>query len=179
MSTATKLLTVEEFNAIPNPPGGVYELFNGQLVFVGYPEIGHKRCQRKIRQALETLIDASWVVQEEFPYRAAAEYQMWAADVALLRSTRYREIRRWLEGAPELVVEVLSPSNTFAEMETKAALCLANGAKEFWMVNPDRRSVTVYGPGMQSNRFVEGQSLSLAGVLGGGELSVSAIFAAE
>ncbi len=179
MSTATKLLTVEEFDAIPNPPGGVYELFNGELVFVGYPDIVHKLCQRQLRTLLSEAAGKSWVVEVEWPYRAEPEHQIWAADVAVISLERFRRIRRWLEGAPELVVEVLSPSNTFAEMETKAALCLANDAKEFWMVNPDRRSVTVYGPGMQSNRFVEGQSISLAGVLGGGELAVSAIFAAE
>ncbi|MCX6599721.1 MAG: Uma2 family endonuclease [Acidobacteria bacterium] len=179
MSTATKLLTVEEFDAIPNPPGGVYELFNGELVFVGYPEIGQTRCQRQLRTILSGVAGNNWVVDVEWPYRAEAEYQMWAADVAVISVERFRRIRRWLEGAPDLVVEVLSPSSAFAEMETKAALCLANGAKEFWMVNPDRRSVTVYGPGMQSNRFVEGQSISLAGALGGGELAVSAIFAAE
>jgi Uma2 family endonuclease len=53
-------------------------------------------------------------------------------------------------GAPDLVVEVLSPSNTAAEMDDKQKLCFANGCREFWMVNEDKKTVRVLladGPG--------------------------------
>lgn len=39
--------------------------------------------------------------------------------------------------APEIVVEILSPSNTLAEMEQKKELYFARGAKEFWLCEED------------------------------------------
>ena len=46
-------------------------------------------------------------------------------------------------GAPDLVVEVLSPANTAAEMIDKEQLCLANGSKEFWLVHVKKRLIKV------------------------------------
>ncbi|MGH9485688.1 MAG: Uma2 family endonuclease, partial [Terriglobales bacterium] len=48
-----------------------------------------------------------------------------------------------IRGAPDLVVEVLSLSNTAAEMLDKEQICLANSAREFWVVHPNRRRVKV------------------------------------
>lgn len=38
----------------------------------------------------------------------------------------------YLRGAPDLIIEVLSPSNTATEICDKEKLCLENGAREFW-----------------------------------------------
>jgi len=51
-----------------------------------------------------------------------------------------------LHGAPDLVIEILSPSNTVAEMYEREELCLENGAQEFWVVDIDRRGVKVTTP---------------------------------
>jgi Uma2 family endonuclease len=42
------LLTVEEFDRIPNPPGGVYELRHGEAVLVTFPGKHHKTLQRRL-----------------------------------------------------------------------------------------------------------------------------------
>ena len=46
--------------------------------------------------------------------------------------------------APDLVVEVLSPSNTGIELEVKLDEYLLAGISSVWIVNPDRRSIRVY-----------------------------------
>ena len=51
-----------------------------------------------------------------------------------------------IRGAPELVVEVLSPSNTAAEMHDREPVCLANGSREFWVVDAIRAEVRVTTP---------------------------------
>jgi len=48
-----------------------------------------------------------------------------------------------IRGAPDLVIEVLSPSNTAVEIFEKERIGLSNGAQEFWVVDPDRRQVKV------------------------------------
>ena len=52
-------------------------------------------------------------------------------------------------GAPDLVIEILSPSNTAIEMERKLKLYQDAGVREYWIVNPENNGVTVY-------RFQEG-----------------------
>jgi Uma2 family endonuclease len=140
-------LTVEEFERIPDPPGGRYELHHGELVFVTYPVRRHKALQRRLRELLETLLQGQdFITDTEYPYRPLPENEVWGADVACIRGDRDRAIQKWLVGSPELVVEVKSPSNTKAELHDKAMTTLAGeGAQEFWIVDPDALTVTVYG----------------------------------
>lgn len=50
--------------------------------------------------------------------------------------------------APELCVEIMSPSNTWAEMHMKAGLYFEAGAEEVWVIDPDgKRKVIKPGPG--------------------------------
>lgn len=55
-------------------------------------------------------------------------------------------------GAPDMVIEILSPSNTLTEMERKLKLYQEAGIREYWIVNPENNFVTVY-------RFQEGKIL--------------------
>jgi Uma2 family endonuclease len=56
-------------------------------------------------------------------------------------------------GAPDLVIEILSPSNTAIEMERKLKLYQEAGVKEYWIVDPENNGLTVY-------RFQEGAILT-------------------
>jgi len=47
-------------------------------------------------------------------------------------------------GAPDLAVEILSPSNTAIEMERKLNLYLEAGVREYWVVDPENKTLTVY-----------------------------------
>ncbi len=76
-------------------------------------------------------------------------------------------------GAPDLVIEVLSPSNTASEMLDKEQICLDNGAREFWVVDPIRRQVKVSGSDGRAATYKAGQSIPL---LFGGTLLVDLIF---
>ncbi|MDX2182172.1 MAG: Uma2 family endonuclease [Bryobacteraceae bacterium] len=49
-------------------------------------------------------------------------------------------------GAPDFMVEVMSPSNSRAEMLEREELCLANGCHEFWTMYPEERRIRVATP---------------------------------
>lgn len=68
------------------------------------------------------------------------------------------------EGAPDLAIEVLSPSNTHADMSRTLAEYLRYGARQVWIVDPETRTVTTHTAGGLP-RFLEGDD-----VLDGGEL---------
>jgi hypothetical protein len=78
---------------------------------------------------------------------------------------------------PDLAVEVLSPSNTEAEMARKRQEYFAAGVRLVWMVDPDARTVTVYTAPDQSTVLGEVDTLSGDPVLPGFTLPLRDLFA--
>lgn len=142
-------MTVEEFRRMPEDSGPVYhELRHGQVVAVARPKLKHSLIQRNLRELLIASSEPGSYVDSEVAYRPLPEHELWVADVAYVSAQRFREadLNDNIRGAPELVVEVLSPSNTAAELFEKEQMCLANGSREFWVVDPDRGQVKVTTP---------------------------------
>ena len=59
---------------------------------------------------------------------------------------------RGCDGAPDLVVEILSPGNSRHEMDTKFKLYEESGVKEYWIVYPAERAIFVYT--LQGGRYI-------------------------
>jgi Uma2 family endonuclease len=147
-ATAARLTTFAELEQLPDPPGGRYELHHGELIAAPPPKQGHKLIERALRRMLEAAAGDVGVVETEYGFRPTPEFEYRVADVAVVAMKRWNEIPRngYLMGAPEIVVEVISPSNTVSEMNEKERLCLQNGCREFWIVDPHRREVRVTTP---------------------------------
>jgi len=164
-TTPTKLMTVAEWEQIPNPPGGVYELYHGEPVKVAFAKTPHTRGQRQIRRLLEDAAADVGVVDKEIPFRPVPEHECWAADVALVSHARWNTAEDWLMGPPELVVEIISPSNSLRKLLDKAEICLDNGPVEFWIVDLRRREVkvlttqgqTICGTGQRIPLYFDGE----------------------
>ena len=141
-----KLLTVADYERLPDPPGGRYELRHGEAVFARYPVREHKFRQRLLRDLLQPAVKPlGFFVDTEYPYRPLPENEVWAADVACVFAARDQKTEKWLIGSPELVIEVKSPSNTKPELHDRAMTTLAGeGSREFWIVDSKARTVTVY-----------------------------------
>jgi hypothetical protein len=70
-------ITVEEYERIPDPPGGRYELHHGEVVFVTYPVHDRKALQRRLRKLLEAMAEpAGYIADTEFPYRPFPENEL-------------------------------------------------------------------------------------------------------
>src|SRR5215467_4319593 len=137
-TTTTHLVTVEEFRKLPEDSGPVYhELRHGQVIAVTRPKVRRLSVQSRLRRLLENAVPPGSLVEIEVAFRPLPEYELRVADVAYVSSERWAnaEPDDHIRGAPELIIEVLSPSNTRAEIEEKRNLCLANGCLEFWVVD--------------------------------------------
>lgn len=145
-TTATGSMTVEQFDKLPEPPGGYYELRGGEAVLATFPNKGHVEREERLLDLLRPLAKGRGRLSKRFSFRALPEHEYRQADVAYVSASRWREVGPDdnLRGAPDLVIEVLSPSNTADEMEDKRALCLENGGLEFWVVRPRAKTITVY-----------------------------------
>ena len=169
------LMTVEQYRELPRREDLIQELHWGQVVSLTRPKIRHAKLQSRLVRLLRPIAEHLGVVESEVAFRALPEYELRGADVAFVSQHRWAatDDDDNLHGSPELVIEVLSPSNTKHEMREKAALYLSTGTQEFWIVDAKRRNVTVLRKaGSQVYEF--GQSISLA--LFGQELNVSDIF---
>jgi Uma2 family endonuclease len=104
------------------------------------------------------------VVRIEYPYRPLPEFELRAADVAAISRARWDAIDPDdnLHGAPELVIEVKSPSNTERQLRELAAICLNNGAREFWVVDIEKKAVTVMHREGLATVFPAGSAIPLA-----------------
>jgi Uma2 family endonuclease len=132
---------------LPDPSTGHYELHHGRLVQTP----PRKKIHVKVRHALFDLLSPSTRGQGflgiEFPFRPGPEYESWIADVAFVAQDRWdRDENDYFLGAPDLVIELLSESNTMDEMLDRQNVCFANGCVSFWTVDPKRRVVMITNP---------------------------------
>jgi len=114
----------------------------------------------------------------ELAYRPVAEFDPRAADVAVVSWPRWQGIdpEDNLHGAPELVIEIKSPTNTNRELRELASLCLANGGLEFWIADIAQRSFTVIRRDGSTTLYQSGQSIPLT-LVGAEAIAVDELFA--
>ena len=139
---ATRYREMCEDPRFSNIPGKV-ELDLWGRVLMSPASTYHGRIQGRISQKLaslggETLIEVG----------IATHFGLFVPDIAWA-STNF--LRAYggdtpLTRAPEICIEVVSPSNSVKEMEEKRAAYLAAGAQEVWIVYPQSKRCEVYGP---------------------------------
>src|SRR6266567_3539288 len=105
---------------------------HGHIIMSPLPAPSHGSFQSEIGHLLRSLMDAGRMLTE-CPISTADGVK--AADVAWASHECMRELgdRACFPRAPEICVEVLSPSNTEAEMREKMALYFDAGAREVWL----------------------------------------------
>jgi Uma2 family endonuclease len=170
-------MTFAEFERLPNPEGKRLELHHGVVVEVAPPKHRHYRRQLRLTRMMLPFADPVGEVWTEFAYHPLPEHECWVADVAFVFRERYDRIPPDgnLAGAPDLVIEVLSPSNRGAEIEEKKKLCLGNGSREFWVMDDEDREIKVSTPDGRTVAYRAGQQIPLFFAPGSG-LSVEDIF---
>jgi Uma2 family endonuclease len=148
---AQALLTAEEFARMTDPPGVRSELVRGRVIRMPPAKTRHGRLAGFIHARLEAF------AREHRLGEATAEGgyllrrnpdTVRAPDAAFIAFERLPggELPEdaYVEGAPDLAVEVVSPSETDAGVAEKVADWLAAGAERAWEVRPRTRTVTVH-----------------------------------
>jgi len=178
MAALPNLITVDEFRQLPERGEYTYELHSGEVVAMTRPSAGHWNLQHRLMDLLRTKVADFGIVGVEFPYRAAPEFELRAADVAVVSRARVRatDDDDNLRGAPELVVEVISPSNTKSRLREMVSLCLNSGALECWLVDKHKASVTVVRKNGVTAVYQPGSEIPLD-AFGADSLAVAEIFA--
>ncbi len=142
-----------------------YELLNGELVMPPAPLTGHQMISIALasrlylyvnERGLGTVVTAPTDV-------VLSDTDVVQPDVLFVSSQRSHILTREnVRGAPDLVVEILSPATAERDRTTKLDLYAQHGVKEYWMVDPDARTITVLLRG--ETRF------GVAGIYGEGQI---------
>ena len=82
----------------------------------------------------------------------------------------------FLEAAPNLVVEIMSPDDRWQEVRQKLKEYFAIGVQRVWIVEPDKRDVLVYSSSTEMHKYGEGDILAGEGALDGFALPIAELF---
>lgn len=82
-----------------------------------------------------------------------------------------------IDGAPDLIAEVLSPNTRARDLNEKAALYARAGVREYWLVDPRTRAITVRAFEAGTELTVRESGVVRSTILPGFEVDVAALFA--
>lgn len=175
---ATKaLLSVEDFVRLPESVGTRdvrYELVEGELVEIQPEAILHDLVRDKVLIALLEYADChkrgTTIGMQHFHLFPNTVRR---PDVSFVR--RELPMDKLPEGAPDLAVEVISPSNTPREIDDRISDYFAAGCQRVWIVYPEEREVYIHGLAGVTRRRAE-DLVEDAELLPGFSVKVSSLF---
>ena len=148
MSTQTRQLTYEEYLKTPEIKAR-YDIVDGVMTMAPAPTLEHQKILRQLflmlhqfvseQQLGEVLFAPVDVIIQREPLRTRQP------DLLFVSNERANILGDQVEGAPDLVVEILSPSNTRSDLEAKLSDYATLGVSECWLVSPEARSVEILG----------------------------------
>jgi Uma2 family endonuclease len=177
-----ELLTLEEFERLPDEDPYKLELSRGRLVREPRPGARHGWLVAELFRALDryTREQALGTVVIETGFLLSVDPPtVRGPDLAVIRTENLpREglPDGWWTRAPDLAIEVLSPSNLAVEIHEKVLDYLTAGTRLVWVVDPHTRTVTVYGSRHESRLLTLGDDLEGGEVLPGFQISLADLF---
>lgn len=177
---AARQVTVEEFAAMPLQ--GIWELVDGELLEVTPAAGRSSRIGGRLYSRLADFAEPSslgWAFPAETGFILFDDHQtVRSPDAAVVLRDRLSEPPdSFVPVAPDLAVEVLSPSDRMADTLAKAAMFLQAGTRLVWLVNPATRTVAAFQSETDPVMLSEDDTLDGGDVLPGFTVAVAEIFA--
>jgi Uma2 family endonuclease len=179
--TATQTFTAEDLHRLPSR-GSRYRLIKGELRTMPPAGGEHGSVAMHLAGSLYQTVSARGlgrVYAAETGFLLATNPDtVLAPDAVFIRQERVAQLANvsgFLPIAPDLAVEVISPYDTYTEVEEKVSLWLQYGT-QMVVVNPRRHGVTVYRPGQPVLFLTEHDELSGNDVVPGWRVRVQDLF---
>jgi Uma2 family endonuclease len=176
-------MTADELLEMPDD-GMSYELVRGELQMTPPPGSEHGEVTMNLAAPLFQHVKKShlgivYAAETGFKLESNPD-TVRAPDIAFVRQETVDQTGRstgYRVGAPDLVVEVLSPSDTIGKVEAKVTQWLESGARVVWIVSPRLKTVTVYRSLSNIVALTEKDTLDGGDVVPGFQINVADIFA--
>ena len=165
MKTARlKEWTYEEFMALPEGGPVRYEIIDGDLCMTPAPSPRHQEISKNLLFEIERFLRTNPlgkvyaspvdVVFSQEPPQVVEPDLVFVATEHLSLITEKN-----LQGVPDLLVEILSPTTSLRDRREKLALYERFGVPEYWIVNPERPTVQVFR--LSGGRYAEALEFGL------------------
>lgn len=179
-----QLLTLEAFAELPEPPDARFELVRGEVVEVPVASPLHGYI---VMMLCRLLLDFAYARQLGIVYGDGVGYALNddpatvripdASFIARERIPASGFPRRYWPFAPDLAVEVVSPSDRASDVHAKAREYLDAGGRLVWIIWPESRTATVYTQNDEPYDLTETDALDGGAVLPGFSAPLAALFA--
>lgn len=141
-------LTLDEFLSLPENDES-YELVDGEAIKKMSPKFFHSRLTSSFWSELSGWSDGIGQIAIEWAVVLKRRGKDWVPVPDLLYVSHSRLAADWREDAPcpvlpELVIEIVSPDQTFNQLAQKATDYLSAGVERVWVVYPPMRSITAF-----------------------------------
>jgi Uma2 family endonuclease len=144
MSDARVKITYQDYLQLPDEQR--YEVLEGDLRMVPAPGTGHQRILWRLSRAVGDFVEPQRLGRAYFaPVDVILdEDSVVQPDLLVVLTQNLARIRpEGVFGAPDLVVEILSPSNAHRDRGIKRRLYGRYGVQEYWIIDPQERTVEV------------------------------------
>jgi Uma2 family endonuclease len=181
MGATKTLLTAEEFDNYPFEEDKRYELDEGELIEMTRPAFKHNKILDDTLFELKAYFRKNRIglaLGSENLYAISSTTRL-APDVAVILGDRLAELlnAKVIPIIPDIVVEVLSPSETPPKVHRKFKQYFTAGVKEVWMIDPETKTAEIWtGPKLPEHELTVADSIT-SPLLPGFTLALGELFA--
>ena len=127
-----------------------YQLINGEAYMMASPSVSHQAIVREL-----LLNFGSWLRGKTcqvfsapldvrlFPKKDRSDNTVLQPDLLVVCDSKILS-KKSVDGAPDLIIEIMSPSNTHSQLFYKFNHYLKAGVREYWVINPEEKIVNVH-----------------------------------
>jgi Uma2 family endonuclease len=149
-----KKATVEDYQKLPE--GAPFELIEGYLVKEPSPQYSHQDTFAEIFTKMRSYtkdMDLGKTMAAPFDVYLDDE-NVFQPDILYVAKENLQLIKKnGVHGAPDLILEIISPSNAYNDFITKLHIYEKHGVKEYFIVDPETKEVVAYS--LSGGKFKE------------------------
>ena len=174
-------LSIDEFMELPND-GKRYEIIDGELLVTPAPIPRHQRVSRNLQTILILALQKTGQGEVfDAPIDVVLDdHTVVEPDLLFIRTERLHIIgEKNIQGAPDLVVEILSPSTRRTDVLIKSATYAKFGVPSYWIADPDLDRLELYrlqGPAYALVATVSSPAVARPEELPGLEIPLAEVF---
>jgi Uma2 family endonuclease len=142
--TEQKLKTYDDYAKMPE--GASCQLIGGEIIMSPAPDLFHQIVSRNIFLLMNAFVSARQLGELFYAPTDVyfSEHETFQPDILFVSNERLHILKETrIEGAPDLIVEVLSPGTGYYDLANKKDVYEQSGVKEYWIVDPKVKSSEV------------------------------------
>ncbi len=179
MVISTKF-THSDLLAIPDD-GKHREIIDGDMFVTPSPDLSHQRISRRLEFTLMKYFEAHPIGEVfDAPLDVILDdINVLEPDLLIVLSEHQEILKDWVRGAPDIVIEILSPTSVGHDRGPKLKAYARFGVREYWIVDREQHAIEVYRlgrSGYQLSRTFHNQDMLTTPLLPGFALEVGTIF---